>query len=73
MALYLARHGARVELSQRVIDENVGSALLSAALEYGSDLIVMGGFGHSRTGEFFLGGVTRTMLDTLTLPVLLAH
>ena len=37
------------------------------------DFIVMGGYGHSRLREFVLGGVTRSMLQTMTAPVLMSH
>ena len=43
------------------------------AAETGADLIVMGGYGHSRLREFVMGGVTRTMLATMTVPVLMSH
>jgi nucleotide-binding universal stress UspA family protein len=81
IALYLARHGIKVEISQHHthLDPvshsklDVGNALLSLANDYGSDLLVMGGYGHSRFRETILGGVTRTILETMTLPVLMSH
>lgn len=81
IALYLARHGIKVEISQHHtgLDPvshsklDVGNALLSLANDFGSDLLVMGGYGHSRFRETILGGVTRTILETMTLPVLMAH
>jgi nucleotide-binding universal stress UspA family protein len=39
----------------------------------GTDLLVMGGYGHARLREWVLGGVTKTILETMTLPVLMAH
>ena len=48
-------------------------AILDQALALDADLIVMGGYGHSRVGEFIFGGVTRDMLKTSTVPLLLAH
>jgi len=38
-----------------------------------ADLIVMGAYGHSRVRELVLGGVTRTLLDTMTVPSLMSH
>ena len=52
---------------------NPGKALLSLAAEVGADLIVMGCYGHSRARELVLGGVTRTVLESATLPVWMAH
>jgi nucleotide-binding universal stress UspA family protein len=46
---------------------------LSHASDSGADFLVMGGFGHSRLREFVLGGVTRSILDTMTVPALMAH
>lgn len=50
-----------------------GEWLLSRAADLGSDLIVMGGYGHSRLREIVLGGMTRTILGAMTVPVLLSH
>lgn len=52
---------------------NVHNAILSLAADNNSDLIVMGGYGHSRLREFILGGVTRAMFETLTVPALISH
>jgi nucleotide-binding universal stress UspA family protein len=51
----------------------IGRLLLDRATEVGADLMVMGCYGHSQTRELILGGVTRTVLDTMTLPLLMAH
>jgi nucleotide-binding universal stress UspA family protein len=51
----------------------VGEALGQHALHRGSDLLVMGAFGHSRLRQFVLGGATRSVLDDPRLPVLLSH
>jgi nucleotide-binding universal stress UspA family protein len=48
-------------------------ALLNYAADSAADMIVMGGYGHSRMREFILGGVTRGMLASMTLPTLLSH
>jgi len=54
-------------------DVSVGEALLSHAADMQADLLVMGAYGHSRLWEFVLGGVTRTILGAMTVPVLLSH
>jgi nucleotide-binding universal stress UspA family protein len=46
---------------------------LSHAADNSADLMVMGGYGHSRLREFVLGGVTRSIFQSMTLPVLLSH
>jgi nucleotide-binding universal stress UspA family protein len=73
MALYLARHGIKVEVSSQVTAIDVGSALLSFASDIDADLLVMGCYGHSRMHEIMLGGASRTVLQSMTLPVLMAH
>lgn len=75
IALYLARHGIKVEVSEQKMpaDIDVGNALLSHAADFGADLIVMGGYGHTRFREVLLGGVTRTVLASMTVPVLMSH
>ena len=50
-----------------------GEALLSLAADTGADLLVMGCYGHSRAREMVLGGASRTVLNSMTLPVLMAH
>jgi nucleotide-binding universal stress UspA family protein len=52
---------------------DVGDLLLSLAADVQADLIVMGCYGHSRAREWLLGGVTRTLLQSMTMPVLMAH
>jgi nucleotide-binding universal stress UspA family protein len=73
IALYLARHGVRVEVLLRQTEQEIGNALLSLAADLNADLLVMGGYGHSRFREILLGGVTRTVLETMTIPVLMSH
>lgn len=73
VAIYLARHGIKVEVLQRTTDADIGTALLALATELDSDLLVMGGYGHSRFREILLGGVTRTVLEAMTIPVLMSH
>lgn len=52
---------------------DVGNALLSKAADLSADLLVMGSYGHSRAREWVMGGATRTILRTMTLPVLMSH
>jgi nucleotide-binding universal stress UspA family protein len=74
IAHHLARHGLKVELSELVADDiDVPNTILSHAADVGTDFIVMGGYGHSRWREFVLGGATRAMLDSMTVPVLMSH
>ena len=73
IALYLSRHGVKVEVSEEETSIDIGSALLSRMSDYGSDMLVMGGYGHSRFRETILGGITRTILEHMTVPVLMSH
>lgn len=73
MALHLARHGLKLQLSTRTTKLKVGDAILQAAQEFACDLIVMGGYGHTRFREMILGGATRTILEKTTVPVLMSH
>lgn len=73
LALYLARHNVKLTVRNQTIELDTGNALLSLAADLNSDMIVMGGYGHSRFREIVLGGVTRTMLSSMTVPVLMAH
>jgi nucleotide-binding universal stress UspA family protein len=74
MAHHLARHGAKVELKRIVTAEtDVASTILSHAADNSADFLVMGGYGHSRLREFILGGATRGILGSMTIPTLLSH
>jgi nucleotide-binding universal stress UspA family protein len=74
IGLYLARHGVKVTVHrQSGAGFDVGAQILSRAADTGSDLIVMGAYGHSRVRELVLGGVTRSMLEAMTVPVLMSH
>jgi nucleotide-binding universal stress UspA family protein len=71
---HLARHGMKVEVKRITSpDIDVASTILSYAADANSDLIVMGGYGHSRLREFVLGGVTRGLLESMTVPTLMSH
>lgn len=72
---YLRLHGvqAPVQHHPSVPSESAGDALLSLAADVGAGLLVMGCYGHSRARELVLGGASRTVLRSMTLPVLMAH
>jgi nucleotide-binding universal stress UspA family protein len=74
IALFLARHGVRVEVRvDESRDIDFGNEMLSRASDFGADMIVMGGYGHSRFRESMMGGATRTLMDSMTVPVLFSH
>jgi len=73
IALYLARHGIKVEVTATNAGRDDGDALLSFASDTGADLIVMGAYGHSRFREFLVGGMTRTALASSPLALWMSH
>ena len=74
MSDHLARHGVRANLKRLSKgDLAIEDVILSYAADSGADFLVMGGYGHSRLREFILGGVTRGILASMTVPVLMAH
>jgi nucleotide-binding universal stress UspA family protein len=74
IAEHLARHKLDVDLKSIVAPEgDVANVILSQAADCGADLLVMGGYGHTRIREFVLGGATRGILGSMTVPVLMAH
>jgi nucleotide-binding universal stress UspA family protein len=74
LVAWLSQHGVDVSVvHQQSDDVRVGEWLLSQVTESGCDLIVMGGYAHSRVREAVLGGVTRSMLQAMTVPVLMSH
>jgi nucleotide-binding universal stress UspA family protein len=72
---FFERHGVRAVRCESLSSPpaTAGDVMLSRAADLGADLMVMGCYGHSRTREVVLGGATRTVLQTMTLPVLMAH
>ncbi len=70
---YLAWHNVPAQYHKLSGLGSVAQQLQEACAEFGADLLVMGGYGHSRLRELILGGVTRAMLNQTTLPLLLAH
>ncbi len=74
MGEHLARHGLKIDVNRMAGGNiDVADALLSHAADSGADFKVMGGYGHSRLREFVLGGVTHTILRSMTVPALLSH
>ena len=74
VAGWLVRHGVKAFVQRdTAVDGDVGATILSRAADHGVDLIVMGIYGHSRVREFVLGGASRTLLASMTVPVLMAH
>jgi nucleotide-binding universal stress UspA family protein len=74
IAHHLARHGVKVEVDSIVtVETDVASTILSHAADISADFLVMGGYGHSRLREFVLGGVTRGILGSMTVPTLMSH
>jgi nucleotide-binding universal stress UspA family protein len=74
LAKHLARHELQVVLKRITSpDIDVSSTILSYAADTSADMIVMGGYGHSRLREFILGGATRGILESMTVPVLMSH
>ena len=74
IGLFLTRHGVKVTVSrQDASGLDIGNLLLSRAFDLQADLIVSGAWGHSRLREMVLGGVTRTLLESMTVPVFVAH
>lgn len=70
----LARRGINARVVRPELrGRSIGAALQDSAEELRADLLVMGGFGHSRLREFILGGATLSVLDGPRLPVLLSH
>lgn len=74
---YLSRHGIHAELQLETPEgssgEAIAAALVAHAKKANAGYIVMGGYNHSRIGEYFFGGVTRTLLGECELPLVIAH
>jgi nucleotide-binding universal stress UspA family protein len=74
----LAKHLARHKVPSKIVAltaarSDIQPTILSLAAEEGIDMLVMGAYGHSRLQEMMLGGVTREMLRTMTVPTLMSH
>jgi nucleotide-binding universal stress UspA family protein len=74
VATWLARHGVKAVVKRDTAgDSDVGGVILSRAADQDADLVVMGLYGHSRMREWVLGGASRTLLASMTVPLLVAH
>ncbi len=74
IAHHLARHDINADAKRSVANRiDAGDVLLNYVADSGADLVVMGAYGHSRLREMVLGGVTRHMLEHMTVPVLMSH
>ena len=74
MTEHLARHGVTANVKRIARgDLAIADVILDYAADSGADFMVMGGYGHSRLREFILGGVTRGILGSMTVPVLMSH
>lgn len=74
ISLFLARHGVKATAAhQSAPGVDIGAQILSRAADADVDMIVMGAYGHSRLRELALGGATRSVLDAMTVPVLMSH
>lgn len=74
LALYLARHGAKVDVVQASsTDRGVAEGIMSYGANHGVDLIVLGAYSHARTREWILGGVTRELLADVQTPLLISR
>ena len=74
IAAHLARHGLQVQVvSMPREGRSTGAAIIDYAAEQRADLVVMGGYGHSRWRQQVLGGTTRTVLEQTSMPVMFAH
>ncbi|MEW6255515.1 MAG: universal stress protein [Pseudomonadota bacterium] len=73
---HLARHGLSATTRTLHVgngEPSIAQTILNEVSDQGADLVVMGGYGHSRLRELVMGGVTREILSAMTVPVLMAH
>jgi nucleotide-binding universal stress UspA family protein len=70
---HLARHGVSAEAQTVTASTSVPDALLNYVADVSADLLVLGGYGHSRLRELVVGSVTRELRQHMTLPVLMSH
>jgi nucleotide-binding universal stress UspA family protein len=75
IAEHLSRYQLDVSAARTVVSDGLSpaDALLDYASDIGADLLVVGGYGHSRTREMIMGGVTRDLLRHMTVPLLMSH
>lgn len=73
LAQYLSRHGIHADLEVQAVRTDYAFDLVEHAEGFCASYIVMGGYGHSRAGEFLFGGVTRELLRDCPLSLVMAH
>ena len=73
MLEYLSRHGVHAEIETHLRRTDVAGDLINLAERHDADFIVMGGYSHSRAGEFLFGGVTRDLLRACPISLVMAH
>jgi nucleotide-binding universal stress UspA family protein len=73
VARHLAKHGIDATFAEIPGEIDAGNMLLSYIADAGAKLMVAGGYGHSRLSETVLGGVTRTLLESMTIPLFMSH
>lgn len=73
MRRWLLWHGVKAQAHVEASGIAIGDAMLSRAFDFDADLLVMGAYGHARLTEWMLGGATRGLLKSMTLPVLMSH
>lgn len=70
---YLSRHGIHAQIEMHCPRTDIASDLVDYADRLGAEYVVMGGYSHSRAGEFLFGGVTRTLLRACPISLVMAH
>ncbi|KZL17374.1 universal stress protein [Pseudovibrio sp. WM33] len=71
---YFERHGVNIHLEvMSNVSGSVSEALLSTVERLNADMLVMGGYGHSRLAQYLFGGATRRVLHEMKIPVLMTH
>ena len=74
IAVTLARHGGKIAAETEASGDNsIALAIIARARDNGSDMIVMGAYGHMRLREMIFGGTSREILNLLPLPALMSH
>ena len=73
LTTYLTRHGAKARVKQVAASGGIADTILDQVAEEKADLLVMGGYGHSRVREMMFGGVTRSILESTACPILVSH
>ena len=70
---YLARHGISAELDVQEPESDIAANLVTYGRTLGASYLLIGGYGHSRAGEYLFGGITRELLRGCPLPLIMAH